>query len=354
MNALEPHRRRIVSLWRWLTLALPMLAVGGAGYGLAAETNRLAAPLTGVELFNRHEFEQATAVFQSELRRNSKDTNALLYLGRIAFEQNRLDDAARYFERVTTAAPQSSIAFHWLGRVYGIQARDLGPPMGIGPARRTKRALEKAVALDPDNLDARLDLATYLREAPGIVGGSRKAALGQIEEIDRRDRYIGALARGDLALADKKLVDAQGHFERAIQLEPKKTDAYYRLGVVHQRNRRFDDAFRCFEKMLELDATEKRAYYQIGKTADVSGQRLDQGEQAFRAYLECRPFFIMPNHASTHRRLGNIYLKKGLPAAAREQYLAALKLAPNDKETAAALKELDDAQSRKQIGGGRP
>ena len=89
----------------------------------------------GREFFREHDFAKAAAAFEANLKANPTDVEAVIYLGRIAFEQNRLDDAARSFERATIIASRNSMAFLWLGRVYGVQARELGPPRGIGISR---------------------------------------------------------------------------------------------------------------------------------------------------------------------------------------------------------------------------
>jgi tetratricopeptide (TPR) repeat protein len=252
-----------------------------------------------------------------------------------------LADAAQLFEKVTLMAPRKAAGFHWLGRVCGVQAREFGPPRGVGPAWRAKKALEKAVALDPDNLEARLDLATYYREAPGIVGGSKRAALAQLEEVTRRNRYLGAIVFGDLAMTEKRYDEAERQLNSARQQQPEKAEAYYRLGLLHQRTGQFDQAFADFEKVLTLDPEDRRALFQIGKTTDISGRQLDRGQRALEAYLQCRPFYIMPKLSWAHRRLGNIYLKRGRRDAARTEYLAAVKADPNDPEAASALKQLD-------------
>jgi tetratricopeptide (TPR) repeat protein len=304
------------------------------------------APSRGRQLFQQHEFEQASACFLADLRANPENGEAILYLGRIAFEEDRLNAAEQQFEHLTKVVPNDSEAFHWLGRVCGVEARNLGAPRGMMAARRAKSALEKAVLLDPNNVEARVDLATFYREAPAIVGGSNRSAFAQASEIATRDPYLGALVQGDLEMADKNFAEAERSYRSAIERKPAQSEGYFRMAVLRQRTRRYDEAFAAFEKMLQLDPGEKRALFQIGKTADLSGQRLERGREALLEYLHCRPFYIMPKLAWAHRRLGNIYLKQGLPESARDQYLAALLLEPHDKESAAALKLLNEAAGK--------
>jgi tetratricopeptide (TPR) repeat protein len=312
---------------------------------VAVAENRSAETSRGVVLFEQHDFAKANDVFLADLNANPKDLQAWLYLGRIAFEQDHFDAAEKLFERIIAIAPDNPLGYLWLGRICGIEARNLGAPRGAGPARRAKHNLEKAVALGPDDLQARADLATFYREAPMIVGGSKRAARAQAEEIARRDPYLGELARGDLALADKKFQEADHDFQAAVKLDPGKSEAYFHLGLLHLRTAQFDMAFADFRKMLQVNPEEKRAYFYLGKTAALSGERLDEGVEALKTYLHSQPFAIMPSLSWAHRRLGDIYLKEGLTTQARQEYQAALQLDPDDKETLTALRQLGGSQS---------
>jgi cytochrome c-type biogenesis protein CcmH/NrfG len=58
----------------------------------------------------------------------------------------------------------------WLGRAWGRLAES-NKLLAFGRARKAKNAFEKAVQLDPKNVDAMSDLFEYYFEAPGVVGG---------------------------------------------------------------------------------------------------------------------------------------------------------------------------------------
>jgi hypothetical protein len=91
-----------------------------------------------------------------------------------------------------------------LGQAYLRHAR-ANPSLGaIGKVKRGRAAVERAIALDPENLDARGTLMQFLLQAPGIVGGSRDGARAQAREIERRDRSRGLLARLEVATAGRK------------------------------------------------------------------------------------------------------------------------------------------------------
>src|SRR5450759_4260603 len=57
-------------------------------------------PSRGVQLFQQHEFEKAATAFLGELSVDANNVEALLYLGRIGFDENRMDAAAKNLARV--------------------------------------------------------------------------------------------------------------------------------------------------------------------------------------------------------------------------------------------------------------
>ena len=61
-------------------------------------------------------------------------------------------------------------------------------------ARKVKKQLETAVALNPDNLDARSDLLDYYLQAPPLVGGDAAKARAQAQEITKRNAEEGRKA----------------------------------------------------------------------------------------------------------------------------------------------------------------
>ncbi len=61
-----------------------------------------------------------------------------------------------------------------------------------------KRALYRALALDPDHIDARAEEIGFLIRAPAIVGGDKHKARRRIEELCALDPPAGLLAAADV------------------------------------------------------------------------------------------------------------------------------------------------------------
>src|SRR5262249_32319220 len=160
--------------------------------------------------------------------------------------------------------------------------------------------------LAPDFIPAREDLIQFHRRAPGIIGGSRKAAEAQAQEISRRDPYLGWLIAGDLLIDKKKFLEAEARYRSASLLKPAKSDAFYRLGLLHLETKEFEQAFSAFERILSLDTNEMAAFFYIGHTGALSGKQLNRAEEALRIYLGTKPQIDRPSLAQAHFALGRV------------------------------------------------
>src|SRR5438552_9050525 len=130
--------------------------------------------------------------------------------------------------------------------------------------------LEEAVRLDPNLLDARLDLVRYYVIAPRIVGGSLKKARAQANEIAKRDAALGAFARGYIDYRLKSYGPARQRLRDAARLAKTpqtKALALTWLGWLSQETQQYDAAFAAFDELLATDSTRVDALYEIGRTA---------------------------------------------------------------------------------------
>lgn len=268
---------------------------------------RAAAPLDdAVALYKSKQYPEARAAFEKITAAEPNNAAAHYYLGVLAEKRGDTDEAVRQLETATTLAPKNSTYFLELGGAYGTAIDKAGMFSKLGLAKKCGAALEQAVALAPDSIDARNGLISFYRSAPSFAGGSMSKAYEQAAEIKKRDPIVGAYAYGQLYLADKK----------------------------------YDDAFNVLETALQTAPDNYLALYSIGRTAAQTGLRLDRGEQALRRCLELTPAKNEPGHAAVHWRLGVIAEKRNDPAAARAAYGASLKLDPEFKLAADSLAKL--------------
>jgi len=196
----QRKRSRRSILWLWGALVLFSVAP------LTAQTSEDVT--TGVALFEHGQFTAAQQFFAAFNSQYPTDPAGPYYLGRIAFASEQYAQAATWFERAVQLDGGNSDYHCWLGRTYGQQAQHAGGE-AFFLARKVKTHLEKAVELNPDNIEARFDLMEYYLQAPDFLGGDAAKAHVQAEEITKRDAAAGRKAwqrcrQKDVSIREKK------------------------------------------------------------------------------------------------------------------------------------------------------
>ena len=180
----------------------------------------------------------------------------------------------------------------------------------------------------------------FYREAPRFIGGGRKPALAEAEEIKKRDLYFGLLIHGDVLMDSRKYPEAARLYQEAAEKNPDCVEALYRLGILFIETRQFQRAYDAFDKIIAMKADEQAVHYYIGKAAALSGEQLKRGEQSLQTYLRVKPWYIMPRLSDAHLHLGRIYERQGRANDARSEYEAALKLDLDCTEARTALRRV--------------
>ena len=260
-------------------------------------------------LYNqRGQSAEAQKAFEALAATDPKNADVNFFLGQLANRRNDPAKALTYFQAAVAAAPTEARHHHGLGDAYGRSAQKAGILSQLGLAKKCVAAYERAVALEPTNLDFRASLFEFYRRAPGIAGGGLDKATAQAEAITKIDAQRGRFAFATLYVGEKKYAEALAQFDEALKTNP--------------------DDYTCL--------------YQIGRLAAVTGQYLDRGLTCLRRCLELPipDSLNTPGHAAAHWSIGTILeAKKDLPAA-RAAYEAAVKLDPQFTPAAAALKKL--------------
>jgi len=300
---------------------------------LAAQSPALAE---GRRLFDQRKYVEARTALQPV---GKSEAPAAFLLGRVALELNDSRNAVAWLEKAVELNPRSSEYWDWLGRAYGSQAQRASKLKLLSIASKTKNAWEKAIALDPENLDARMDMVQYYLQAPGFVGGSKDKARAMAQEIRRRNAYRGAFAMASVCghLKDQACVERE--MQAAATSWPDSAAVHSQLASYYTSQKLYDKAFALLDQRLKSKPDEPLTLYAFGRTASISGQNLDRGEEALRAYLGL-PVQVGAAPANAHYRLGLILDKKGDKAGARTEYQTAVRLNPGYDEAKKALAAL--------------
>jgi len=298
------------------------------------------SPAEAVALFEQGKSAEAEMAFQKIAASNPKNAQAQFYLGRLAFGRGNSESAEEYLEKAIALEPRNSEYHLWLGRVVGMEAQKASLFGKASLAKRTKAEFEKAVELDPNNLEARSSLIDYYVVAPGIMGGSIEKAEQQAAEITKRDPIRGVGETAKVFTLQKKYPEAEKVFVEGIRKYPAEKSLRRDLGAFYQQGKSWQNAWQTFAWLVKVDPSDMISQYQLGKTAALSGLYLDEGEQAMLKYLAYTPTSDDPPLKWAHVRLGMIYEKKKRADLAKAHYQKALALDPKFKEAKEALAKL--------------
>lgn len=280
---------------------------------------------------------RAPAAIESLAKAQPDNADVQVLLVRLRLSQGRAEDAVDIAEDLVDVAPDNASAQLWLGNAYGNRIGQVGMLSKAMMAPKLRDAFERAVELDPTQHEARVTLVEYYLQAPAVAGGSVEEARKQSAELLRRDPPRGQYTRGRIAQHEKKPTEAAAAYAAAYAGRPENKTYRMTAGVAFQETKQWDRAFGLFETWTKEDPKAGGAWYQIGRTAALSGQKLDEGIAALQLYLTLPAAPNQPEPKHALYRLGQVQALAGDKAAARASWQKALKLDPDFAEAKAEL-----------------
>jgi Tfp pilus assembly protein PilF len=156
--------------------------------------------------------DDARKSFERALELDPRSAPALAYLGSTYGERGQYAEAAAYYERAVSAAPNVAVPYYL--------AADALLKQPEVDAPRVEKYLARAVELEPDFASAHMALAKL---------------------------YV----RGE------RWPEAAAGFERVTRLDPESSEAHYQLGRVYVRLKRATDAQRELDRFKQLSGAQK-------------------------------------------------------------------------------------------------
>jgi tetratricopeptide (TPR) repeat protein len=263
-----------------------LAALGGFAATTLADTQEDFA--SAVAVYNACRYSDARRIFEQIAVTRPDDPEVNFHLGRLALWFDDEVSGLVFLEKAARRAPDDARIQDALGDAYGLTAQRAGIFSKYGWAKRCLAAYERAVQLDPPNVDYHWSLLNYCQQAPWIAGGGLNKSYAQAAEIQKLNPMSGRIAFATLYLAEKK----------------------------------YDRAFGEFDEVLRDHPDDFLALYHLGRCAALSGEQLDRGLAALRRclLLPPPPGHGQPRYVNVHYRLGNILEKKGDAAGAKAEY----------------------------------
>ncbi|MGD0446056.1 MAG: tetratricopeptide repeat protein [Edaphobacter sp.] len=272
--------------------------------------------------------DEAAVSLQQLLTARPGDAIAHQLLCRADYAQEMADKAIHECELAVANAPSSSDNQMWLGRAYGFKASHANPIAALNLAIKVRVAFERAVQLDPENINAMSDLGEYYVAAPALIGGGLDKAQALAA---RMQPHFPAQAHRLLALIAEKKKDnvlAETEFTKAVDAG-KTPDAYIDLGHFYQRHNQPDKMLEALKSAVSADHRKGPALVDAASILTDAHRSPDLAENLLRAYLASSAKTDEAPAFKAHVQLGNLLAKRGDTDGAHREYATALALASN-------------------------
>ena len=233
------------------------------------------------KLYDRTEFEESLRVLKAIPQ---KDAPIYALMGQNYFMTGDYRKGTEALEKAVAAEPNNSNYAMWLGRLYGRRAEMAGPLGAMGNASKARQYFEKAVALEPTNIDALNDLLDYQLEAPGFLGGGLDRARATLALISRANPAEGLWAESKLDEKRKQWSSAEEHLRQAVAIAPQ-VGRLVALARFLARRGRYDESDQSFARAEQLAPDSPSLMYARAHVYIESHRNLDLAKDLLERYL---------------------------------------------------------------------
>lgn len=250
--------------------------------------------MKAVALHQSGRLEKAEAVYQTLLKINPKDSDALHYLGLIAYQKRNYVDAIKLIEAAIKINRMIS-AFHCnLGNAY----------KALGLLDNAIAAFLDAVRLDPLFHTAFFNLGnTYLEQGSldEAIASYRKAILLR-QDFAEAHGYLGVALQGK-----GRFDEAMDHYQKAISIKPNLADAYSGLASLYIDWGRFEDAKLALAKTLEIQPGHPTALTMFTRLRKMTLQDVDWLNKALSLTSQPGSALSAGDNINLHFGIGKYY-----------------------------------------------
>lgn len=238
--------------------------------------------------------DQACTWFYKASKEAPSSAHIYFNMGFSLFNDNKPYEAIESFQKAISINPDMKEAYNYLAEVYRF----------LGEKEKAEQTFREALNLDPNYLDARINLAVLQKnvsELEDIVNESPDNAmavyyLSRLYNDEKAYSFLAChafevydiqLRLGELALTfapDK----AENFFKNALSLNPSSVEARINLGNFATKRCDWDEAEKLFRRAIELDKNSFEAHAGYAQMLHLSNRKAEALEE-YRAAVLLNP-----------------------------------------------------------------
>ncbi len=245
-------------------------------------------------LIDQKQWEKALDQFQRIVAASPEDADAIYAVGLLSLQTNRLTEADRYLKLALKLRPANDQAKLYLGQVAEQQRRYEDARHwygGVGPGE--------------SYFEAQARFGIMLAKL-GDLPAARRHLQG-IEPENDPQRVQVVLAEEQVLREARQYREAFDTLGRALTALPDNKDLLYARSLIAEKLGLIDVAERDLRAILKQDAKNANALNALGYMLADRGQRLDEAQKLLREAMTLKPDdpFILDSYGWLMYRLGN-------------------------------------------------
>ena len=253
------------------------------------------------------------------------DAESANLLCRAYFALEQFDRAEPLCKQAISMEPNNSRYHRWMAHVYGEKAARANFLAAAGLAGKVREEFERAVQLNPQDVDTRSDLAEFYLEAPSIVGGGQDKARAQAKLIGATDPAREHWVYARIAEKNHDAATAEHEYRQMIETSHDDSEAWLNLAIFFRHQNRLDEMEQTLVRTSQARMSKPDVLVEIAQNLYRIGRNPVLAIQVLRRYLASGPVEEAPAYKA-HYLLGSLFERQGDKADAVREYQNSLSL----------------------------
>jgi len=316
---------------------------------LAAAIGLSAQPSGAEALIEAGHWKRARSFVDWRLQENADDPDALFLSSQIHNAFGDHTSPLPLAEKALKLDGKVARYHRQVAEVLGVAAQHANMFQQVGLARRFRKEIDAAIALDPHDTQALRDLVEFYLLAPGILGGDTAKAAQTADRIASINRAEGLLAQARIAEFHKNPAETEALLRRAaelrpasykaimalaefylepqhrndsatetaaraaVTLDPGRVGAYSVLAAVYARQSNWAALEETLSQAAQAVTDDPAPYYRAAEQLIADSREPERAERYLRTYLMQEPEGNEPAAAEAHAKMDVALHMRGSP-----------------------------------------